>query len=90
VVAIAGLLLFRGQAYSPSNADAPQRFTAGPKGSFWLISASTLALVLSVLVAMAPVLDTHGQHLATAVHRYAALVFLLSSIVYVGLIRRQA
>jgi hypothetical protein len=33
---------------------------------------SGIVLILSILVAMFPILGTHGQHLAIVVHRVAA------------------
>ncbi|MFQ6037788.1 MAG: hypothetical protein ACE5LV_04140 [Candidatus Aminicenantales bacterium] len=50
--------------------------------SFWALVASALVLVLAALGMMLPVFSLKGQLVVFAVHRYAALVSVLSGIVW--------
>jgi len=82
---IACLAVMRGEAYGLGNAG--RRFPAGMKWCFWLLAASTLVLILSILVPMLRLLGTPAQSLAIDIHRYAALVSLIAAIVYAHLAR---
>jgi hypothetical protein len=46
---------------------------------FWIILVSGIVLILSVLIAMFPVLGTHGQHTAIVVHRVAAVITIIAA-----------
>jgi hypothetical protein len=46
---------------------------------FWILLVSGIVLILSILVAMFPILGTHGQHLAIVVHRGAAILSLVAA-----------
>jgi len=46
----------------------------------WLTLVCGIVLILSVLIAMFPVLGTHGQHLAIVVHRVAAILSIVAVI----------
>jgi hypothetical protein len=46
---------------------------------FWITLISGIILILSILVAMFPILGTHGQHLAIVVHRAAAILSLVAA-----------
>ncbi len=45
----------------------------------WLLVGSGIVLILSVLVAMFPILGTQGQHAAIVLHRMAALATLVAA-----------
>ncbi len=45
----------------------------------WVLLLSGVVLILSILVAMFPILGTHGQHLAIIVHRGAAILSLVAA-----------
>jgi len=47
---------------------------------FWILLVSGIVLILSILVAMFPILGTHGQHLAIVVHRVAAILSIVAAI----------
>jgi len=47
---------------------------------FWLLVICGIVLILSVLVAMFPILGTHGQHVAIIVHRIAAVLSIIAAI----------
>ncbi|MDF7799720.1 cytochrome c3 family protein [Pontiellaceae bacterium B1224] len=47
---------------------------------FWLLLICGIVLILSVLVAMFPILGTHGQHLAIVIHRIAAVLSIVAAI----------
>jgi hypothetical protein len=51
---------------------AALRAKSGGNVWFWILLVSGIVLILSILVAMFPILGTHGQHLAIVVHRVAA------------------
>jgi hypothetical protein len=46
---------------------------------FWILIVCGIVLILSVLVAMFPILGTHGQHLAIVVHRVAAILSMIAA-----------
>lgn len=46
---------------------------------FWVLLVSGIVLILSVLVAMFPILGTHGQHTAIVIHRVAAVVSIVAA-----------
>ncbi|MDF7823096.1 cytochrome c3 family protein [Pontiellaceae bacterium B12227] len=47
---------------------------------FWVLLVSAIVLILSVLIAMFPLLGTHGQHVAIVVHRCAAVVSIIAAV----------
>jgi hypothetical protein len=47
---------------------------------FWLLVVCGIALILSILVAMFPLLGTHGQHVAIVVHRMAAVLSIVAAV----------
>ena len=47
---------------------------------FWVLFISGIVLILSVLIAMFPILGTHGQHLAIIIHRIAAVLSIVAAI----------
>jgi hypothetical protein len=46
----------------------------------WLLLISGIVLILSVLIAMFPILGTHGQHMAIIVHRIAAVLSIIAAV----------
>ncbi len=56
---------------------------------FWVLGTSGVALILSVLVAMVPLLGTGAQHAALTVHTVAAVIFVLTAALYAVLRRTQ-
>ncbi|HEY5701094.1 MAG TPA: hypothetical protein VIT83_03295 [Gammaproteobacteria bacterium] len=87
-VTLAVLLLLTGQPHLPENEHGGSKVSTPRKWSYWLMTISALALILSVLVAMLPLLGTHGQHLAISAHRYAAVLFVLAGTGYLFLRKR--
>jgi len=64
-----------------TRADLPAgRFNASDKIYFWLAAPLTLALLLTMLLSMVPVLGTAGQHLMYEVHRWCALGMVVLTI----------
>jgi hypothetical protein len=55
------------------------RARSGGNAWFWLLLVCGIVLILSVLVAMFPILGTHGQHLAIVVHRVAAILSIIAA-----------
>ncbi|MDF7807115.1 cytochrome c3 family protein [Pontiellaceae bacterium B12219] len=47
---------------------------------FWVLLLCGIVLILSVLIAMFPILGTHGQHLAIVVHRIAAVLSIVAAV----------
>ena len=47
---------------------------------FWLLLVCGIALILSILIAMFPILGTHGQHTAIVVHRVAAILSIIAAV----------
>jgi hypothetical protein len=47
---------------------------------FWLLLICGIVLILSVLIAMFPILGTHGQHVAIVIHRIAAVLSIVAAI----------
>jgi hypothetical protein len=47
---------------------------------FWLLLICGIVLILSVLIAMFPILGTHGQHVAIVVHRIAAILSIVAAV----------
>ena len=47
---------------------------------FWLLLLSGIPLILSILIAMFPILGTEGQHTAIVVHRTAAIISVFAGI----------
>ncbi|MDA1045034.1 MAG: hypothetical protein O3C57_07405 [Verrucomicrobia bacterium] len=82
------MLILTGLDHGPGNAHSASPVSAPCKLCYWLIVASTLVLILSVLAAMVPLLGTHAQHLAISIHRYAALLFILAAMGY-ALLRKR-
>jgi len=60
----------------------------GQKLFFWLLVCLALPLILSVVLSMFPVFGPHQQELLLAVHRYVAVLFVLSAIVHAYLLIR--
>ncbi len=56
---------------------------------FWVTLISGIVLILSILVAMFPILGTHGQHLAIVVHRGAAILSLVAASVGCACAKKQ-
>ena len=56
---------------------------------FWLLLLCGVVLTLSVLIAMVPLLDTHAQHAALALHKLAAVVFVVTLALYAFVARRR-
>lgn len=83
-VSLGVLAVFRAEAYSLAGPDTFGRFSLVQKICFWIIVLCGLGLIFSILSAMFPILGTHGQHIATKVHKVSALVALLSTIIYAG------
>lgn len=46
----------------------------------WVLIVSGIVLILSVLIAMFPILGTHGQHVAIVIHRIAAIVSVVAAL----------
>jgi len=72
--------------YLWGNKHAPAgRFNGGQKGYLWLAALLGLALVVSGLGRMAPVLDPFGQEILYFVHRAAAVLLIMMAIVHLYL-----
>lgn len=56
------------------------RAKSGGNVWFWLLVVCGIVLMLSILVAMFPILGTHGQHVAIVVHRGAALLSIVAAL----------
>jgi cytochrome b subunit of formate dehydrogenase len=52
------------------------------KVTFWLIVASALPLILSIILSMLPLVGTDGQNLLLAVHRWTAILFAVVVIIH--------
>jgi hypothetical protein len=52
------------------------------KGSFWALAVLALPLTLSIILSMFPLFGTEGQKWMEEIHRYCALAFFLSALVY--------
>jgi len=61
------------------------RFNAGQKGFLWAVVALGLAVILSGLGRLAPVLGPCGQAVVLEVHRYAALLLTAAFVVHLYL-----
>lgn len=46
---------------------------------FWILLFCGIILILSVLLAMFPILGSHGQQLCIAVHRWAAILTVVAA-----------
>ncbi len=46
---------------------------------FWMLLVCGIILILSILIAMFPVLGTQGQHVAIVVHRVAAILSIIAA-----------
>ena len=79
---LVGLLVLRAEQYRFGSVSA--RFTEVQKACFWIVAASVLVLMSSILFSMLRITGTDGQRLVVEVHRYAALAALVASIVYFG------
>lgn len=71
------LAVLRARANSLAECDANHKTCQVHKICFWLMIICSIVLVLSVLIAMMPVLDTHGQHVSMLIHRYAAALVII-------------
>ncbi|MEA2069608.1 MAG: hypothetical protein U9P12_10435, partial [Verrucomicrobiota bacterium] len=56
------------------------RAKSGGNVWFWLLVVCGIVLILSVLIAMFPLLGTHGQHVAIIVHRIAAILSIIAAL----------
>lgn len=56
------------------------RAKSGGNFWFWLLVVCGIVLIGSVLVAMFPLLGTHGQHVAIVVHRVAAVLSIVAAV----------
>jgi len=78
--ALCALVLLRGRS---------TWFTALQKTGFWVLIASGLVLILSILLAMFPIFGTHAQHICIALHRIAAVLTLPAlAILLLGLFKK--
>lgn len=55
------------------------RAKSGGNVWFWILLLSGIVLIGSVLIAMFPILGTHGQHIAIVVHRIAAVLSIIAA-----------
>ena len=62
-----------------------ERFNGGQKGYLWAAGILGLAVLVSGLGRIAPVLDPHGQEILYTIHRVAALLFVMAAIVHLYL-----
>ncbi len=46
----------------------------------WVLIVGGIVLILSILIAMFPILGTHGQHVALVIHRIAAIFSVVAAI----------
>ncbi len=56
------------------------RAKSGGNVWFWLMLGCGIVLILSILIAMFPILGTHGQHVAIVVHRAVAILSIISAL----------
>jgi len=56
------------------------RAKSGGNVWFWLMLGCGIILILSILIAMFPILGTHGQHVAIIIHRVAAVLSLVAAL----------
>jgi hypothetical protein len=56
------------------------RAKSGGNAWFWLLVVCGIVLILSILIAMFPILGTHGQHVAIVVHRVAAILSMVAAL----------
>jgi hypothetical protein len=56
---------------------------------FWLLQLCGVVLILSVLIAMIPLLGTHAQHSAVTLHRLTAIVFVVALALYAFVARKR-
>ncbi len=47
---------------------------------FWLMLGCGIVLILSILIAMFPILGTHGQHITIILHRVAAILSIVAAV----------
>ncbi len=55
----------------------------------WALIVSGIVLILSVLIAMFPLLGTHGQHNAIVIHRIAAIVSIAAAVLACRTAKKQ-
>lgn len=90
VVALAFLVLVRAKAHALARADVGScglgpvacGLGLGAKLSFWALAILALPLTLSIVLSMFPLFGTEGQQWMAEVHRYCALAFFLSALIY--------
>jgi formate dehydrogenase subunit gamma len=75
-----GQWLRRGGCLSAAGDLPAGRFDAGQKLYFWFAGATTLVLLLSMLLSMIPWLGTDGQVLMYDVHRWTALALVVGTL----------
>lgn len=69
----------------PSQAEAAAvapRFFWVPKAMFWILLASGLVVVLTMLLSMLPVFGTDGLHALLDIHRYAGLLAVVAVVIH--------
>jgi hypothetical protein len=97
-VSLAFLVLVRAKTHVPVRANAapilallrlpvqpplaPGELGLVAKGCFWALAVLALPLTLSIVLSMFPLFGTEGQKWMAEVHRYCALAFSLSALMY--------
>ncbi len=86
-VCLAGVVFFRARVYDFSQTDDPRGSQAGSmllfsRLLFWIFVGSGLALVLTALFMMLPLLAQPGHIKIVDVHRYSALTAVLSALTF--------
>jgi formate dehydrogenase subunit gamma len=75
-----GRWMTRGGCLSAAGDLPAGRFDAGQKIYFWFAGLATLVALLTMICSMIPVFGTSGQHLMYALHRWAALALVATTI----------
>ena len=81
-VSLAALAVLRAQAYRFGPGSAAGPFSFLQRLCFWGMGLLGLVLILSMVVAMFPVLGTEGQHACVQMHRSAAWGAVLVTVLY--------
>ncbi len=68
------------------NKDVPYKHELSEKISFWLIVASAIPLILSIILSMFPFFGTYWQNLLADTHRYCAVFFATAVIFHTYLL----
>lgn len=69
----------------PKSTTLPEKYELELKISFWAILVLSLPVILSAVVSMFPIFDTHGQEVLLQIHRYSTLLLSLFAIIYLYL-----